>query len=81
MRAMVEINEYMAAHGRAPRGDGLWAFRLERAGKQIGRDDETTRIGRWGNGLFWFTGTYAEAKARAVFEARMLGADTVTVCS
>ena len=57
---------YKFTHGHHPRGQGLWMFDLGRSGAWT-----TTQ----------YHGSYTEAKAQAMREARQLGCDTVCVCT
>ena len=59
----VETTQYQGAHGRMPRGRGLWFFAFDRG-------VEAT---------FAATGTFAEARSAAVVEALRVGAHTVRV--
>ncbi len=56
-----ETRHYEMAHGKAPRGRGMWAFEL-RNGRTVVAP------------MFWHNGTYGEAKraARAHFSAPAL---------
>jgi hypothetical protein len=71
---MVNINarEYEAAHGKAPRGRGNWAFCPTR---HVNADNYLDFV-------FWVHGrTYAEAKRVAMAHFAPLGVWDVTVCS
>lgn len=56
--------DYAFTHGHKPRGTGAWSFTLHRSGS-------STQV--------WCNGSYSEARAAAMREARSLGCDTVTV--
>jgi len=58
------VQHYTFAHGKAPRGIGLWRFFLE-------RDRAFTS--------FEHNGSYTDAKKAAMAEARRLGCETVGV--
>jgi hypothetical protein len=62
----IDTTEYTTAHGTTPKGYGLWVFNL-------GRDGSWTTT--------QYTGSYADAKRRALREARSLKCDAVTVGS
>lgn len=61
MKVKFETESYVASHGRAPRGCGLWMFQL------VGSD---SRCGRVDLGWFESHGSYGEAKAAARVEAK-----------
>ena len=65
MRVEVNTSEYRFSHGREPRGRGLWCFALSGYMK--------------GTEFTEHNGTYSEAKAKAVREARAIGFDRVNV--
>lgn len=66
---MVDFNtsEFEFTHGRAPRGDGAWAFSFKR------NPDVMSEI-------FWINGFYGEAKKVAAKKARAEGQREVFVC-
>lgn len=64
MSIEVCTEEYVFTHGSAPRGKGLWMFVL---------------AGDRGATTFEFNGTYGQAKAAAVREARASGCYAVAV--
>lgn len=66
MRVEVKTTHYEFAHGRKPRGTGLWMFH--------GYNDRSGRT-------FEFNGTYSEAKKEAVKWARSRDCHMVEVCS
>ena len=81
MKTRIETREYLAAHGRAPRGLGPWAFRMRLANGQpvsSNRGDATTG---WHDGIYWVNGSYTTAKAMALREGQRLGAAVVSVGS
>jgi len=63
----VSTARYEFAHGKKPRGTGMWAF-------FFGQNDSV-------EDAFWHRGTYAEAKAAAVAEASKRGFSRVSVGS
>lgn len=67
MHITVNTRDFENSHGRKPRGDGTWAFRLSG--------------GAYGQRLFWATGKYSAAKGQAVAEAKIFLYDTVQVLS
>jgi hypothetical protein len=62
MTPTIDTADYKFTHGRAPRGHGAWAFFPDRAQK---------------GPAIWKTGTYSEAKAAAITEARTRGIHTL----
>lgn len=67
-RVEVSTTEYQFAHGRMPRGRGLWFFTMR------------LRPGR-GESQFIAEGTYAEARKAALVEACRVGATMIKVGS
>jgi hypothetical protein len=65
----VDTHGFQAAHGRAPRGRGTWAF---------GPDRNTDACS---DAMFWFNGSFAEARAAAVAHFAARGVSTVHVQS
>lgn len=59
----VRTTKFQFSHGKQPRGWGMWGFFFD------GNEDEH----------FWFTGSFAEAKRRAVEFARQWKHRTVEV--
>jgi hypothetical protein len=59
----IDTTDYKFANGRAPRGHGSWAF----------FPDRCQRL----HTAIWKTGTYSEAKAAAITEARTRGIHTL----
>lgn len=66
MNITVSTEEYRRSHGKAPRGRGLWLFVL---------GDN----GRWLAEPCGYNGTYGEARANAIQQARTLGLSDVVV--
>lgn len=64
----VSTADYESAHCKKPRGTGTWAFFFD------GRDHDVADA-------FWANGSYTEAKAAAVAEAKRRGVSRVTVGS
>lgn len=66
MKVEVRTTHYEFAHGRKPRGTGLWLFHgyNERSGR-----------------TFEFNGSYSEAKRKAIEWARARGTNMLEVCS
>jgi len=62
----VDRTDYQAAHGKLPRGFGLWQFALGRNGSWT---------------TFSQTGNFGEALAAAKHEARALGCTIIAVQS
>ena len=81
MKTRIETREYLAAHGRAPRGLGPWAFRMRLAnGHPVGLYRDCSTAG-WRDGIYWVNGSYTTAKAAALREGRRRGAAVVSVGS
>ena len=67
MHIRVNTRDFENSHGRKPRGEGRWGFRLSG--------------GAYGQREFWAPGTYSAAKRQAVAEAKIFLNDTVEVLS
>jgi len=80
MKPRIEVREYVIAHGHSPRGRGLWAFRMRLPDGQPVEEHGGQTAG-WHDGIYWFNGSYADAKAAALREGRRLGAAVVSVGS
>ncbi len=82
MKTRIEVREYVIAHGHSPRGRGQWAFRMRYAN---GLPVDFPRAGwkrpGWTDGIYWVNGTWTEAKAAALREARQIGAAIAAVGS
>ncbi len=65
---MVSSDYYQFAHGKSPRGQGSWGFFF---------DGDRDAIAAW----FAPYGSYSQAKAAAVAEAKRRGASRVEVAS
>lgn len=70
-RVRFETVYFEAAHGRAPRGDGQWAF----------CPADKYRSGGYLAFVVWQSGTYAQAKAKARVHFAAAGVEDVVVCS
>lgn len=64
----VMTEEYECSHGKKPRGFGHWAFRFH----QSWRSEAEPRF---------YTGTYGEAKQRAMRDAKAAGCTSMSVLS
>lgn len=64
----VTKNQYIAAHGKAPKGYGAWAFEM----------DGQTKSG-YVTGTAWGQGTLTVARARALKEFKAENPDVVRV--
>lgn len=69
-RVYVETAPYERSHGKAPRGEGYWAFCLV----DPRRDDYLSHV-------VFQSGPYGVAKKAAVLEARRRGVEVLYVCS
>jgi hypothetical protein len=86
MKTRIETREYVIAHGRSPRGYGMWAFRMRLAnGEPYAPSDSespsSTRRGRWADGIYWVTGNYGDAKRAAMGVGRRAFVAVVSVGS
>jgi len=81
MKPRIEVREYVIAHGHSPRGRGLWAFRMRLPDGQPVEDYCGDPMAGWHDGIYWFNGSYTDAKAAALREGRRLGAAVVAVGS
>ncbi len=70
MTVHFSTDDYECAHGRKPRGRGGWAFSPDRDPDPLDRER-----------VWWFTGTYQEAKRQAVVKARLVNEDFLWVLS
>lgn len=66
-KMQVWIFEYEASHAKQPRGRGTWAFAIGWGRK------------RWLGDLFWFTGSYSDARKAAIAHARANSCHVVSV--
>lgn len=70
MRIELETREYQFAHGKKPRGTGLWAFKILNT-----YPSATFKL----DGLFWFNGTLSEAKLDLKKKIATAGPETAIV--
>jgi hypothetical protein len=73
MKTRIETREYVIAHGHAPRGWGMWAFRMRLGnGEPYAPSDSESpsslavRRSYWQGGIYWVTGNYGDAKDTAM---------------
>jgi hypothetical protein len=69
MKATINTNQYKAAHGKAPRGFGMWYF------EATGSDGLTYEL------MACRPMNWSEAKKLAIAEAKEIGATKMTVLS
>ena len=76
----IETSNYEAAHGKTPRGWGMWGF--DHSFEIEGRG-WTTLSNADSDGFVWVTGTYTEAKKEVVKmvrqEAKEIGGKLVSI--
>lgn len=70
VKTTIDTDKYFASHLKAPRGKGRWGFCPSKA---------------WGTAnyldhVFWFNGTYAEAKRAAIAHFSAKGVVHAVVC-
>lgn len=71
VKTRIDPEKYMASHGKAPRGWGNWGFCPSKA----------WNTENYLSQVFWFTGTYGEAKRAAIAHFSAKGVLNAVVCS
>lgn len=74
--SMIDVTwrPYAVAHGRDPRGQGNWCFRIRMPGNDVAP-------AYWRADAFWFNGLYSDARRAAVNFAHRIGGNGVEVQS